>query len=72
LKEFVPTSDGVADAEVARNQCETFCWTSASCWGCSVHCGSPCQWNAIPSCGTEKTWSGKIAGDITQKIQAAE
>lgn len=67
LKEFVPPSGDVADAVTARNECEEYCWTQDDCWGCSVYCGPPCQWNAIPNCGVYDNWTGLIDGDITQK-----
>jgi len=67
LQAFVVNSDSTADAEIARNQCEDFCLTSAICWGCSVHATGTYQWNAITSCGTRTPWTGKIVGDITMK-----
>ena len=57
----------MADAITARNECEEYCSTQENCWGCSVQCGSLCQWNAIPDCGVYDNWTGLIAGDITQK-----
>lgn len=67
IKDFVPSSASDADAEVARDKCEEFCNTQEKCWGCSIYCGHPCQWNAIPSCGNFKSWTGKIDGDIIEK-----
>eukprot|EP00931_Biecheleriopsis_adriatica_P042677 TRINITY_DN24339_c0_g1_i1.p1 TRINITY_DN24339_c0_g1~~TRINITY_DN24339_c0_g1_i1.p1 ORF type:complete len:538 (-),score=63.67 TRINITY_DN24339_c0_g1_i1:100-1608(-) len=67
LRPFVPVSTSDADAIRARDRCESFCRGIHGCWGCSVHCGQPCQWNAIQACGKEKDWKGKILGDITRK-----
>ena len=67
LKEFVPSSSSVQDAITIRNECEQYCRVDETCWGCSVHCGSPCQWNAVPECGTFKNWGGMIEGDVTHK-----
>ena len=68
LKEFIiASSTETATAGLSRNSCEDYCRKEQTCWGCSVHCGSPCQWNAIPECGTVKDWHGMIEGDITQK-----
>ena len=75
LKEFIPPStsdneDTIYYAKMMRNQCEEYCTTVDSCWGCGSHCPmkSPCQWNAIPRCGNVKCcWEGLIDGEITQK-----
>ena len=67
LKEFVPSSSSVQDAITIRNECEQYCRVEERCWGCTVHCGSPCQWNAIPVCGKLTDWDGKIEGDVTRK-----
>ena len=67
LKEFRPSSGAIAEAIKSRDECEEYCSTQESCWGCSVHCASPCQWNAIPACGLNNDWMGLIDGDITQK-----
>ena len=60
------------DAMESRDECENYCNGKLECWGCSVHCASPCQWNAIPECGQWKSWSGVIDGDITQKLLISE
>ena len=67
LKEFIPVSTSIEDAIISRDECENYCNDKSECWGCSVHCGSPCQWNAIPECGVWHGWGGLIDGDITQK-----
>lgn len=55
----------------ARDRCETYCLTDATCWGCSVDCPTPhdlvCDWNALTMCGDIKTWQGALPGDISQK-----
>ena len=68
IKAFIPTSGGIDDAIMSRNECEDYCQNDETCWGCSVHCGNPCQWNAIPECGNYNDWGGVIEGDITRKI----
>ena len=67
LKAFIAKSSSNEDAFDSLNACESYCKGEVECWGCSVHCGNPCQWNAIPTCGKRINWSGKIEGDITQK-----
>ena len=51
----------------ARDGCEDYCREQEKCWGCSIRCPAQCQWNAIPECGPEVSWEGKIEGDITHK-----
>ena len=64
----MPNSEEDSDAITARTECETYCSTNGSCWGCSVRCWMICQWNAITTCGQLKDWrGGKIQGDVTQK-----
>ena len=68
IKVFIPPTSSDSDALQAVEDCENFCLTNDSCWGCSVHCENPCQLIAIKECGEIGQWSGKIVGDITQKI----
>ena len=68
MKEFVPASSLIVDAIKSRDACESYCDGQSGCWGCSVHCGNPCQWNAIPDCGRINNFGGIIEGDITKKI----
>lgn len=78
-----PMQDGSLNAAyAARDQCESFCLDEKTCWGCSVDCPSApvvygglltaCQWSALTSCGNIGSWSGSIAGDITEKNPNAE
>ena len=67
LNSFIPPSGKAVDAMAIRDECEIYCSTHDNCWGCSVYCGSPCQWNAIPNCEIYDDWTGLIEGDITQK-----
>ena len=77
LKEFKADSSSTSPEDLVRirNQCEDYCETNESCWGCSVACGSDahmdinagCQWNAIPSCGDVHLWAGLIEGDISRR-----
>ena len=70
LEAFIPKSNSNEDAIESLNACESYCKKEVECWGCSIHCAvaNPCQWNAIPTCGRWINWSGKIEGDITQKV----
>ena len=65
---FIPTSDSIEDAIEALNSCENYCRKEENCWGCSVFCSDRCKWNAIPECGPEYPWEGKIEGDISRKL----
>ena len=67
LEEFTRPSGGGDDAIMSRNECEEYCLTQETCWGCSVYCGTPCQWNAITDCGDYDNWAGLIDGDVTHK-----
>ena len=67
MKEFIPSSSSIADATKVRDACESYCYLKSTCWGCSVHCGNPCQWNAISECGSMRNFRGIIEGDVTKK-----
>ena len=67
LKEFLFQSEAIVDATNSRLECEEYCSYQKDCWGCSVDCDTSCRWNAIPGCGNEETWEGRIEGDISQK-----
>jgi hypothetical protein len=78
LAKFPASSNSNADALVALNKCESFCRTSQTCEVCSVDCSlsnsntGQCQWNALPQCGTVKTYNGPngfITGDISRKTR---
>merc|ERR1712139_80881 len=68
MQEFKANAETSAAYEAARDKCEEWCKTATGCWGCSVDAQpTHAQWNAIPACGTELSWTGRISGDITQK-----
>ena len=69
LKKFLFPSQYILDATTARKECENYCATKSSCWGCSIDCNhiDVCQFNAINQCDMEEDWPGLTKGDITQK-----
>eukprot|EP00937_MAST-01D_sp_MAST-1D-sp2_P004710 g4710.t1 len=70
LQEFDMADGTVTAAQDALARCESFCSASIDCNACSVDCWNGpdvCRWAAIPSCGEERPWNGKIVGDISLK-----
>lgn len=71
LKVFPMASEGEKAAEATLSACEAFCKGSDQCQACSVDCAgdsrTQCNWNAIPQCGSVKTWEGIIPGDVSRK-----
>jgi hypothetical protein len=77
IKSFTAgTGTDVTKMTAALKACEAFCKTDAACNACSVDSHydqkNPTfvQWLAIPECGTQTTWAGAIAGDVSLKSVA--
>lgn len=69
LQEFIPQGQSTDAYQVSLRACEDYCASADTCWGCSIICEQPnvCQFNAIASCVSRVSFSGKITGDITHK-----
>lgn len=71
LAHFVAASGSTEDSVAALTKCEDFCGRTATCWGCSVQLVTPpdiVAFNALPACGEQMAWTGKIVGDISERV----
>ena len=67
LKDFSFPSKDVENLYAALTQCEFFCSSSETCWGCSASCDVSCRWSAVETCEERVPWSGIIKLGISQK-----
>lgn len=76
LQKFLPKDASVGLAQQALADCETYCESDEKCNFCSVDCvdvtHNLCQWVAIPTCGSQLKWGGKLPGDISAKQAAGD
>ena len=67
LKEFVTNLGVNADFSSLREKCEDYCSKEEKCWGCSLHCESSCQLDALSDCEMHENTTESFKVSVIQK-----